>query len=51
MRHPPAYDLREICKDHMVEVAQRTGDTPGLQMFKNAVAHAAKTRTVTGGRR
>lgn len=27
---PPAYDLREICKDHMVEVAQRTGDTSFL---------------------
>jgi phosphoribosylformylglycinamidine synthase len=31
--------------------AQRSGVTPGLQMFKNAVAHAAAARTVTGGRR
>jgi phosphoribosylformylglycinamidine synthase len=31
--------------------AQRNGVTPGLQMFKNAVAHAAAARTVTGGRR
>ncbi|MFM1803895.1 MAG: Phosphoribosylformylglycinamidine synthase [Planctomycetota bacterium] len=34
-----------------LSAAQRTGDTPGLQMFRNAVAHAAKARTVTGGTR
>lgn len=27
---PPPYDLRELCQDHMVEVAQRTGDTSFL---------------------
>lgn len=26
----PAYDLRELCQDHMLEVAQRTGDTSFL---------------------
>jgi phosphoribosylformylglycinamidine synthase len=34
-----------------LSAAQRAGDTPGLQMFRNAVAHAAKARTVTGGMR
>ncbi|MFW7340216.1 IclR family transcriptional regulator [Pollutimonas sp. H1-120] len=27
-----AYDLRELCSDHMVEVAQRTGDTSFLSV-------------------
>lgn len=31
--------------------AQRTGDTPGLQMFRNAVAHARAARATSGSRR
>ncbi|MCJ0764385.1 IclR family transcriptional regulator [Variovorax terrae] len=27
---PPPYDLREVCADHMIEVAQRSGDTSFL---------------------
>jgi len=34
-----------------LSAAQRKGETPGLQMFRNAVAHAAEARTVTGGKR
>jgi len=31
--------------------AQRAGDPPGLQMFKNAVAHAMARREGAGARR
>lgn len=31
--------------------AQRSGTTPGLQMFQHAVAHAARTRETAGGMR
>lgn len=31
--------------------AQRVGDTPGLQMFRNAVKHAARRRATAGGLR